>query len=155
MSEKAYVQDIVKPLREKEELVYVNKGTRAEAIVKRNKHKELRYAHFHMRPRTVAQFLGGIKLVFDSRKGKGVEVTIHFVFTGKEKISATVSISKGRLEVHDGLIGKANLRAKADSETWVAFLNGEKSLFRALITGKLRIRGNPVHLMRFQNSLAI
>ncbi len=152
---KAYVQEIVKPLREKEEPVYVNKGTRAESIAKRNKYKELRYAHFHMRPRSVAQFLMGIKLVFDPLKGKGVEVTIHFEFTGKEKVSATVTISKGRLEVHDGLIGKANLRAKVDSETWVAFLNGERSLFRAIITRKLRIKGNPIHLMRFQNSLAI
>ncbi len=43
-NKKAYVEQIVKPLKERAEPVYVVGGSQAESKVKRNSHKEIRYA---------------------------------------------------------------------------------------------------------------
>jgi len=53
------------------------------------------------------------------------------------------------IHVEKGLSGKANLRVKADSETWIGFLAKEKSLVLAFLSGRIRIRGNPLLLIAF------
>ena len=42
---KKYVEEVVKPLRDKDEPIYVIQGTRAESVVKQNPNKEARYVH--------------------------------------------------------------------------------------------------------------
>ncbi len=41
---KGYFQELVKPLKERAEPVYVIRGSQAESRVKSNSHKEIRYA---------------------------------------------------------------------------------------------------------------
>ena len=57
-------------------------------------------------------------------------------------------VSDRTLQVLEGLQGKPCVLVKADSRAWVKFLRKDVSLFRALTTGKIRIKGDP-RLMGF------
>lgn len=150
-----YIKKTVTPLINKKEPVYVLAGSHAETVVKRNQNKEARYVRSPIRPTSVPNFLLGVRLAFNPEKAKGVRMAIRFVFTGKEEVTATVIIDGGKVDILEGIFGKTDLIVYADSESWIRFLNKEISLFRAILSRKLRIRGNPLLLKKFQDCLLI
>src|SRR5437870_10517537 len=120
---KAYLQDVVKPLQEKEETVYVVPDSDAEEYVARrfpNK-KTKRVGNGLNRTGSISRFLNGLPLVFQRGKAKGLEATYHFTFTGAEKVQATIIIRNQTLQVSEGHSGKADLHVTADSSTWLGF----------------------------------
>ena len=147
---KRYVQNVVNPLKEKREPVYVIGGTLAEEKASKNAHKFVRYVKNTIRPASIESFLNGIPLLFNPKKAEGLDLTLHFEFTGKEPGQATVRISHNKVNVSPGLNGNADLRIRADSGAWVKILNEEVSPLRALVTGKLKLKGNPSHLAKFK-----
>lgn len=108
-----------------------------------------------IRPTSVANFLMGVRLAFNPEKAKGVRMTLHFIFTGKEEIAATVVIDGENVAVREGTVGRPDLVVNADSESWIKFLNEELSLFRAIFSRKLRVRGNPLLMKKFQDCLIL
>ena len=82
------------------------------------------------------------------------DATYHFVFTGNEPAKATVTIRGGKIAVEHGLVGEPNLKVTADSETWLAFLAGERNLLWALLTRRVRLQGNPKWLLAFKRCFA-
>lgn len=146
----AFIREMVKPLQEKEEPIYVVPGSDAEAhVTKRFPHKTKRLIRGTLLPRRIRGFLKGIELTFQVGAAADLDARYHFVFTGKEPAEATVVISKGKISVTDGLLDKADLRVTADSTTWLAFLAKERSLPWALLTGRIKLRGNPKWLIAF------
>jgi ferredoxin-NADP reductase len=87
--------------------------------------------------------------VFQPNQSKGLDATFHFKFTGMENREATIAIKNRTIDIKDGLSGEANLRVTADAKTWLRFLAGEKSLPVALLTRKIRIKGDPRLLLAF------
>jgi len=150
---KDYAERYVKPLKTKREPVYVISGTRAEKVAKGNDSKEVRFVRNTIRPASVGSFLQGASVLFNPEKAKGLGLTLHFEFTGKEQQMATISISEAKLHVHAGHQGGCDLYIKADSETWVGILNEEISPVKALITGRLRLKGNPSFLKKFKSCM--
>jgi epoxyqueuosine reductase QueG len=150
---KRYVERIVRPLKTKHEPVYVIRGTSAESAAIKNEAKEIRYVRNTIRPNSVTSFLDGALLLFNKEKAKGLNMTLHFEFTGKETKLATIGISDGKLNVEEGHSGKSSLRVCADSETWIRMLNEEISLFKALMSGKMKLKGNPAHLKKFKECM--
>jgi ferredoxin len=155
MEEKRYVDQIVRPLKDKAEPVYVRKGTLAERIARRQPNKEIRHVRNPIRPASIEGFLRGLRLVFNPLKAEGERATFEFQFTGREKVSATVIIENGRVSVRQGRSLEADLRVKADSETWLGIVNKEVSSFWSLLTGKLKVKGNPLLLMKFQKWMEV
>lgn len=153
LDKKGYVEKIVRPLKTKPEPVYVIKETSAERSARKNDAKDVRYVRNTIRPATVSTFLEGTKLLFNPEKAKGLDMKLHFEFTGNVTKSATIAISDGQLNVEEGYTGKPDLRVRADSETWIRMLNEDISLFKALITGKIRMKGNPIHLKKFKECM--
>ncbi len=150
---KDYAERYEKPLKTKREPVYVISGTRAEKVAKGNDFKEVRYVRNTIRPSSVGAFLQGAGILFNPEKAKGLSLTLHFEFTGKEQKTATISIAEEKLHVHEGHHGGSDLYIKADSETWVGILNEEMSLVKALITGRLKLKGNPAFLKKFKSCM--
>jgi NAD-dependent dihydropyrimidine dehydrogenase PreA subunit len=142
---KSYLQDVVKPLQEKEETVYVASGSDAEEHVARrfpNK-KAKRVGNGLNGTHSIRGFLNGLPLVFQRGKAKGLEATYHFTFTGAENVRATIIIRNQSLQVSEGHRGKADLSVTADSRTWLGFLAKERNLVWALLRRKIRINGSP------------
>jgi putative sterol carrier protein len=89
-------------------------------------------------------------LAFQRHAAGKLDATYHFVFTGNEPAVATVTVRDGKLTVENELVGEPNIKVIADSETWLGFLGGERNLFWALLTRRVRVRGNPKWLLAFK-----
>jgi putative sterol carrier protein/Fe-S-cluster-containing hydrogenase component 2 len=153
MDKKQYINDIVKPLKNKPEPVYVRPGTTAEKAAGKNPNKEIRHVRTTFRPTSLAGFINGTKVAFNREQAKDLALKIHFDFIGKEERSITVVIADGKIKVEEGTIGEADLKVRADSETWLNIASKEVSPFWPVLTGKLKISGNPWLLMKFQKCI--
>jgi Fe-S-cluster-containing hydrogenase component 2 len=145
-----HLREVVRPLQEKEETVYVVAGSDAEEhVAHRFPRKTIKRVGNGLRPRSIERFLSGLPLTFQPRKASKLNALYHFTFTGKEPKEATVAIRDGTVQVRDGHQGEADLLATADSETWLGFVAKERSLLWALLRRKIRIKGSPRLLVAF------
>ena len=146
----AFLADVVRPLTEKPETIYVVPGSDAEEhVARRFPAKKTKRVGNGLRVRKIASFLRGLPLSFQPGKSKGLSAVYHFAFTGREERQATITIRDGNLTVEAGHLGQADLRVTADSETWLGFLAKERSLVWALLTRKIRLKGSPRLLVAF------
>jgi ferredoxin len=147
---KGYLEEVVKPLQDKEETVYVTPGSDAEPYVTRRfPHKKAKRIGNGLRTRTIKAFLTGLRLVFQPNQAEGLDATYHFTFTGEEETTATVTIRNKTIEVQAGHVGTPNVRVQADCRTWLGVVAKEQSLVWALICRKVRIKGPPKLLLAF------
>src|SRR5437588_53263 len=113
-----HLQNVVRPLQEKEETVYVVPGSDAEEhVARRFPLKTLKRVGNGLRPRTIQRFLSGLALTFQRGKAAKLNAVYHFTFTGKEPKEATVTIRDGTLQVQDGHQGEADPRGTATTGT--------------------------------------
>lgn len=148
---KEFLEDVVKPLQDKVETVYVVPGSDAEDYVARRfPHKNTKRVHNGLAGQgTIRAFLRGLNFAFQRGKSEGLNATYHFTFTGEEQVKATVMIHDKKLEVSDGHTGTPDFQLTADSQTWLRFLRKETNLVWALLTRKIRIHGSPKLLLAF------
>ncbi len=147
---KEFLKEVVKPLQDKVETVYVVPGSDAEGYVPRRfPHKKTKQVSNGLRPHTIRGFLEGLPLVFQRHQAEGLDATYHFTFTGEEEYKATVVIQNGTVKIQDGHIGIANTHITADSATWLRFLAKERSIVWALLRRRIRVKGSPRLLLAF------
>ncbi len=145
-----HLKEVVRPLQERAEPVYVVAGSDAEAVARRKfKNKTVKPVSNGLRPRSIAGLLNFMPYVFQPNQSRGLDSIFHFTFTGAEKREATITIKDRRIDIQDGLVGKSDVHVTADSKTWLGFLAKEKGLLLALIARKIRLRGNPKLLLAF------
>ncbi len=150
-SKKEFTEEVVRPLQAKNEPVYVIPGSDAEAHVHRHyPHKTVRHVRNSLRPRGIPALLAGMSASFQRQAAGSLNATFHFTFTGPTRTEATVAIRGGTIKVEPGLNGISQLHVVADAETWLGFLAKERNLLWALITRKVRIKGNPKWLLAFK-----
>ena len=147
---KAHLNEVLRPLQEKAETIYVAENSDAEDYVaKRFPHKTIKRVGNSLRPNTIEIFLKGMPNVFQPGKSPGLNATFHFTFTGQEQRQATVVIQQKKIRVEDGHVGQPDLHVTADSQTWIGFLRKEKHLAWALLRRKIKIKGSPKLLLAF------
>jgi hypothetical protein len=130
-----FMEETLKPLREKPETIYVARGTDAEDFVPRSlPNKRVKIVRSGLpRQSSIRGFLRALPLVFQRGRSKGPAATYHFTFTGRELAEATIVIRDRTLKVMDGHHGEPDLRVIADGDTWLRFLRKEASLPWALL----------------------
>jgi ferredoxin-NADP reductase/putative sterol carrier protein len=147
---KGHIQEVVKPLQEKSEPVYVVEGSDAEAYARKKwKNKTVKPVGNALRPRSIDGLLRFMPFVFQPNQSQGLNATYHFRFTGDEEREATIVIRDRTVRVSDGHTGSADLQVTVDSRTWLGYLAQERGLAWAFARGKLRIRGSPKLLLAF------
>ncbi len=145
-----FINEVVRPLQDKEETVYAIKGSDAHGhVAGRFRKKTIKTVSSGLRPTTARGFVEFLPNLFQRGAARGLDATYHFVFTGRESLSVTIRIVDGALTIHDGLVGKPDLRMTADAEAWVAFVRGDKGLLGPLLTRRMRLKGDPRLLLRF------
>jgi ferredoxin-NADP reductase/Fe-S-cluster-containing hydrogenase component 2 len=144
-----HLEQVVRPLQERAEPVYVVAGSDAEVAARRKKNKTVKPVANGLRPRTIDGLLNFMPYVFQPNQSQGLDAVFHFTFTGAEERQATITIKNRTFEVREGLIGKPDLQVTADAKTWLGFLAREKNLVVALLTRKIRLKGNPRLLLAF------
>jgi ferredoxin len=152
----AFLNDVVRPLQQKVEAVYVVPDSDAEQHVrKRFPHKQVRQVGNGIRVGSVEAFLGNLHIVFKRHRAKELDRTYHFTFTGAEAVEATIVIRNGTLHVEHGHIGNANLHVTADSATLVRFLRQETKLVWALLRRRIQVQGSLRLLRTFGQCFAV
>ncbi|HVM33192.1 MAG TPA: SCP2 sterol-binding domain-containing protein [bacterium] len=148
---KGFMDEVLRPLQAKLETIYVVPGSDAEEYVTRRfPHKKVKRVSNGLSSQpSVKAFLRGMPLAFQRGRSLGMDHVYHFTFTGSETAKATVIIRDRRISVQEGHQGQAGLAVTADSETWLKFLRKEANLFAALLTRKVRLKGNPKLLLDF------
>jgi NAD-dependent dihydropyrimidine dehydrogenase PreA subunit len=145
-----HLREVVKPLTERAEPVYVVRGSDAEAHVqKRFPHKRVRIVRSSLRPVDARAFFGSIPLTFQRGPARGWKATFHFDLTGAQSVQATVRIDDGALAVESGLVGRPDVSVKADGEVWLDIVAKKRNPVLAVLTGKLQVRGDRSLLGRF------
>lgn len=146
-----YLAQVVRPLQNKSETVYVVPESDAEAHVsKRFSNKITKSVSNGLRPNSIDGFLQGLPLIFQREKSKGLNATYHFTFT-EEKCSrnATVVIRDRSLSVYEGHRGDSDIKITADSGAWLGFLRKEYGLLKPLLFRKIKVKGPIVLLKQF------
>ncbi|MES1021411.1 SCP2 sterol-binding domain-containing protein [Gloeocapsa sp. BRSZ] len=147
---KGFIQEVVKPLQDKSETIYVVPGSDAESYVARRfPHKTVKRVSSGIRPQSIQGFLFGLPLLFQRNQSEGLNATYHFTFTGSESRRATVTIQNKTVQVQNGHMGNANLLITADSKTWLGFLAKEQNIIWALLRRKIRLSGSLKLLQAF------
>jgi Fe-S-cluster-containing hydrogenase component 2 len=144
-----HVEAHVRPLQQKSETVYVVAGSDAEAHVKKRFPTKIVKQVSGIRPTTIAGFLEGLPLVFQSGQASDLDAVYHFRFTGSETAEATVTIRNGRVDVTPGLNGTASCRVDADSQWWLKVLRKERSMLTAILLRRVRVKGGIRYLQAF------
>ncbi len=145
-----FLNEVVRPLQDKEETIYVVAGSDAEAHVhKRFPAKHTKRVKNGLHPRSIAVFLRGLTLSFQAGRSTGLDAVFHFTFTGQESRKATVTIRNQALQVEEGHSGSPDLHVIADTATWLGFLAKERSLIWAILRRKIRVKGSPRLLLAF------
>lgn len=146
----AHRRDILRPLQERPETIYVVAGTDADQVARRKwKNKTVKPVGNGMTPRTISGLLTFMPIVFQPDQSRGLDAVFHFTFTGADDRQVTITIKDRKITVRDGLLGIPSIRIRADSKTWLGFLAKEKNLVWALATRKIRISGDPRLLLSF------
>ncbi len=134
VNRKAFLAEVVRPLQQKVESVYVMADSDAEVHVRKQfPHKHVRQVGSGIRPTSVASFLENLHTVFKKHRATGLDLTYHFTFSGAEPEQATITIRNGTLHVERGHVGVPQLHVTVDSETWIKFLRKEANLAWALL----------------------
>jgi Fe-S-cluster-containing hydrogenase component 2 len=139
---KNYLREVVKPLQAKVEPVYVVSGSDAETHVRRRfPHKKPRLVSNGIRPTSIKALFTRLPVVFQREASSGLDATYLFTFTGEENGAFTVEIRNKTVVVHSGQIGTPDLHVTADSRTWLEFVNKQRGILWALLTRKIRLKG--------------
>jgi len=147
---KTYMASVVKPLQEREDTVYVLGASDGEDHARKHfSRKKVKRVGNGLRPKSAANFLEALPLLFQRDQSGDLNATYHFTFSGDEDIRSTVVIKNKTLEVTPGHAGTPNLHLTADSKTWVGFISKEKSLIGALLQRKIRLKGSPRLMKEF------
>jgi hypothetical protein len=80
-----------------------------ESVVKRNPNKEALYVHTPYRSTSISGFLNALTIGFNPEKARGITMTIHFEFVGKE-VSFILIVSDGKLPIQEGIVGNSDLK---------------------------------------------
>lgn len=145
-----HMEQVVRPLQERAEPVYVVPGSDAETVARRRfTAKTVKPVGSGLRTRTIAGFLDFLPYVFQPNRSRGLDAVFHFTFTGAERRQATVTIRNRTVEVEDGLVGTPSLHVIADAKTWLGFLAQERRLALAVVTRRIRVKGDPRLLLAF------
>jgi Fe-S-cluster-containing hydrogenase component 2 len=151
-NKRAFVGEVVEPLRQKVEPIYVMPGTDAEDhVTRRYPHKKVLRVEGGLYAETVAGFLTGAPMLFQARRSREVRAKISFRFTGEEAQEATITIADGALRVEAGLAQDADAEVTVDGRAWLELIAGRRNPVWLVVTGAHRIRGDRAALDRFQS----
>lgn len=87
---------------------------------------------------------------FNASKAAGLDETVYMHLTGDDARDVVLHVNDGTLDVREGeSIDDPTLKLTADAATWLAVENGEVNPMMAMMTKKIKMKGNPQFAMKF------
>jgi putative sterol carrier protein len=85
--------------------------------------------------------------VFQREQSKELDALYHFVFTGEQPAEVTVKIQNQEINVVRHLTGQPDITIRADSRSWLRFLQKDANIVWLIITKKVKVKG-PIRLLK-------
>ncbi len=101
-------------------------------------------------PATVLESFQGLQTAFLPDRASTVNKTIQFDFTGAEPGTWRLTLANGTLSYAQEAAENPNATVTVDSDDWLKLLRGELNPMTAVISGKLKIKGDMTLLAQFQ-----
>jgi putative sterol carrier protein len=101
-------------------------------------------------PATVEGSFEGLREAFAPDRAANVNKTIQFDFTGAEEGTWRLTVANGTISYAHEVAENPNATVTVDSQDWLKLLQGELNPMTAVITGKLKIKGEMALLAQFQ-----
>ena len=87
---------------------------------------------------------------FNAGKAAGMDETVYMNLTGDGARDVVLHVNDGTLDVREGeTADDPSLTLTADADTWLAVENGEINPMMAMMTRKIKMKGNPQFAMKF------
>jgi ferredoxin len=139
----SYYNEIVQPLIDKEETLFVIAGSDAdESVPHRFPNKTIRHVRAGRHTDSIQGYLFSLRLGFQGGRAKGLDLTVNWTFTGRQALEATVRIKGRQLEVVPGRhADTADVHVIADTQSWFDVLNRNTELEDVLASGKVTLHG--------------
>ncbi|MCL1924453.1 MAG: SCP2 sterol-binding domain-containing protein, partial [Defluviitaleaceae bacterium] len=87
--------------------------------------------------------------LFQPQLSKDLNCKIQLSISGEEAFEGFIAINGTTCNYHDGQTQNPTLLITADDENWSSVATGKLSAQKAFMTGQIKIKGNYVLLMRF------
>lgn len=101
-------------------------------------------------PTTIPESFQGLEAAFLPDRASTVNKTIQFDFTGGEPGTWRLAIANGTINYAHEAAEHPDATVTVDSEDWLKLLRGELNPMTAVISGKLKIKGDMMLLAQFQ-----
>jgi putative sterol carrier protein len=104
---------------------------------------------------TIAEIKDGMVEAFQPEKASGVNAVIQFDLTGDNGGQFYLDIGDGDISVHDGLADNPKTTIVATTEDYFKVATGELGAMPAVMSGKLKIKGDMGVAMKMQQMFKI
>lgn len=87
---------------------------------------------------------------FNADKAQSVDETVYMHLTGDNGRDVAIHVHHGQLDVREGVKpDDPALTLTADAADWLAVENGQLNPMMAMMSGKVKMKGNPAFAMKF------
>ena len=104
---------------------------------------------------TIAEIKEGMVEAFQPEKASGVNAIIQFDLTGENGGHFYLNINDGTIDVHDGMADNPKTTIVATTEDYYKVATGELGAMPAVMSGKLKIKGDMGVAMKMQQMFKI
>ncbi|UYZ83821.1 SCP2 sterol-binding domain-containing protein [Entomomonas sp. E2T0] len=94
-----------------------------------------------------------LKSKFNPEAAQGKDLTFQFMIEGYQNYS--LKVKDGTCDIVEGIVDNADVTLSMDKQDFKAMLNKELNAMMALMTGKLKIDGNPLLAMQLSQLFSI
>lgn len=101
---------------------------------------------------SIDEVLASYPARFNADKAQSLDDTVHMNLTGEGGRHVLLHVKHGTLDVVDhaeAAPDDPSLTLTAKAEDWLAVENGQLNPMSAMMTGKVKLKGNPAFAMKF------
>lgn len=152
---KQYSDDVVKPLQDKKELIYVLPNSDAEESVPKNfPNKEIKRVNWSLKFDDPFSYLFDLTLTFQRRQAGKLSANYHVVFTDFG-FTATININKRKLDINFEQLGEADATMTTTFESFRKFFHFDANIDALIENHEIEFSGDLDKLYHLHRCFAV
>ncbi|NLA79581.1 MAG: SCP2 sterol-binding domain-containing protein [Chloroflexi bacterium] len=97
---------------------------------------------------TIVDYINRLPQDFEHPKAKGIVADLQLIITGFDGGEWYLSVNDGAVKIREGYASFPEVEVEANSDVALRLIQGKQNPMTALITGKVKVKGNKALLMK-------